>query len=54
MRSMISRAMMPFAFLLAGPIADYIFEPLMQANGSLANTFIGATSGHRSWYGVWV
>jgi MFS transporter, DHA3 family, macrolide efflux protein len=45
MRSMISRAMMPFAFLLSGPIADYIFEPLMQADGSLANTFIGTVLG---------
>jgi MFS transporter, DHA3 family, macrolide efflux protein len=41
MRSMISRAMMPLAFLTAGPLANYIFEPLMQADGGLASTVIG-------------
>jgi MFS transporter, DHA3 family, macrolide efflux protein len=45
MRSMISRAMMPVAFLLAGPLADYIFEPLMQMDGGLASTVIGALLG---------
>jgi MFS transporter, DHA3 family, macrolide efflux protein len=45
MRSMISRAMMPVAFLLAGPLADYIFEPLMQVDGGLASTVIGALLG---------
>jgi MFS transporter, DHA3 family, macrolide efflux protein len=42
MRSMISRAMMPIAFLLAGPLADHVFEPMMQSNGLLASTLIGS------------
>jgi MFS transporter, DHA3 family, macrolide efflux protein len=42
MRAMISRAMMPVAFLLAGPLADHVFEPMMQVNGILASTFIGS------------
>jgi MFS transporter, DHA3 family, macrolide efflux protein len=40
MRAMISRSMMPLAFLLAGPMADYIFEPMMAVDGRLASTFI--------------
>jgi DHA3 family macrolide efflux protein-like MFS transporter len=44
-RSMISRSMMPLAFLLAGPLADRIFEPLMQPGGALATTFLGTFLG---------
>ena len=40
-RSMISRSMMPLAFLLAGPLADRVFEPLLQEGGALANGWIG-------------
>ena len=40
-RAMISRSMMPLAFLTAGPVADKIFEPLMQPGGALAKTFVG-------------
>ncbi len=35
-RSMIAQSMMPIAFLLAGPLADRVFEPLMQTGGALA------------------
>jgi len=42
MRAMISRAMMPLAFLLSGPLADYVFEPLMRLDGSLGGTIIGS------------
>ncbi len=38
-RTMISRSMMPAAFLIAGPLADRIFEPLMQAEGGLSPFF---------------
>ena len=40
-RAMVSRSMMPLAFLTAGPIADQLFEPLMRNGGALANTFVG-------------
>jgi MFS family permease len=41
MRGMISQSMMPLAFLLAGPLADRVFGPLMQAGGALAQTPVG-------------
>jgi DHA3 family macrolide efflux protein-like MFS transporter len=40
-RGMISRSMMPLAYLIAGPLADYVFEPLMSSNGALSNTTMG-------------
>lgn len=45
MRSMISRSMMPLAFLIAGPLADKIFEPAFQAGGLLANSLWGQLLG---------
>jgi hypothetical protein len=51
MRSLISRSMMPLAFLLAGPLADYVFEPLMQPGGGLAGT-VGAVLGTGAGRGV--
>ncbi len=45
MRSMISRSIMPLAFLTAGPLADYIFEPLMAEGGALANSWIARIIG---------
>ncbi len=44
-RSAISQSMMPLAFLVAGPLADKFFEPLLQEGGALANTFIGQILG---------
>lgn len=44
-RGMISRSMMPVAFLLAGPLADLVFGPLMVEGGALANTFLGGLLG---------
>jgi len=44
-RSMISQSMMPVAFLLAGPLADKVFEPLMRAGGALAGSPIAALIG---------
>ena len=40
-KAMISRSMMPLAFLIAGPLADHFFEPMLRSGGALANTFIG-------------
>ena len=45
MRGMISRSMMPLAFLTAGPLADLVFEPMLREGGLLANTFIGQLIG---------
>ncbi|MBM3150716.1 MAG: MFS transporter [Chloroflexi bacterium] len=44
-RAMISRSMMPLAYLSAGPLADHVFEPLMREGGALANTFLGPLLG---------
>lgn len=46
MRSMVARSMMPLAFLMAGPLADRIFEPAMHSNGWLAHSPIG------NWVGI--
>jgi hypothetical protein len=45
MRSMISRSMMPLAFLSAGPLADFVFDPMLREGGWLANTFIAQLVG---------
>jgi DHA3 family macrolide efflux protein-like MFS transporter len=52
MRTMISRSMMPLAFLLAGPLADYVFEPLMQPGGVLASSLAGAVLGTGAGRGI--
>lgn len=41
-RAMISRSVMPIAYLSAGPLADRVFGPLMDTGGAWANTFLGA------------
>lgn len=41
MRSMVARSIIPLAFLTAGPLADQIFEPLMQAPSGPVLTAIG-------------
>lgn len=45
-RGMIARAMTPLAFLISGPLADHVFDPLMTEGGALASTFVG------SWLGI--
>ena len=40
-RAMISRSVMPIAYLSAGPLADRVFGPLMDTGGAWANTFLG-------------
>lgn len=44
-RSLISRSIMPLAFLLAGPLADRVFEPLMRPGGALAERLPGMLLG---------
>jgi len=43
-RSMIATVATPLAYILAGPLADKVFEPLMAADGALARS-IGAIIG---------
>ena len=43
-RRMISEAITPAAFLLAGPLADGVFEPLLRPDGALAGS-VGAVIG---------
>lgn len=38
-QGMLQRAMMPVGYLVAGPLADHVFEPAMSANGALAPIF---------------
>jgi len=52
MRGMVSRSMMPLAFLLAGPLADYVFGPLLSEGGALADTAIGSLIGVGAGRGV--
>ena len=42
-RRMISQAIAPIAILLAGPLADNVFEPLLAEDGALAGT-VGRSS----------
>lgn len=44
-RGMISLSMMPIAFLISGPVADYVFKPLLVEGGALADTFVGRLIG---------
>jgi hypothetical protein len=44
-RSMLSRSMMPLAFLVSGPLADLLFEPLMSVNGALSGTALAGVLG---------
>lgn len=44
-RSMISRSMMPLAFLLAGPLSDRLFEPLLRTGGALSGSPLTALLG---------
>ena len=41
MRAMLSYSIIPLSNLLAGPLADNVFEPLMAADGAWAATFLG-------------
>ena len=52
MRMLISRSTLPLAFLVAGPLADQLFEPLMQAGGSLSSSFIAHLIGSGAGRGI--
>jgi hypothetical protein len=51
-RGMIARSMTPLAFLIAGPLADYVFEPWMQEGGGLASTVLGDLIGSGAGRGI--
>ena len=44
-RAFISRSMMPLAFLISGPLADHVLEPLMAVDGVLGSGLLGAILG---------
>jgi MFS family permease len=44
-RAMIAYLIIPLANLVAGPLADNIFEPLMQEGGALSSTFVASVVG---------
>jgi MFS transporter len=45
LRSMIAGSSLPIAYLIAGPLADRVFTPLLTTNGLLAGTIIGHVLG---------
>jgi hypothetical protein len=45
MRYMLATIITPLAYLSAGPLADQVFEPLMQEGGALARTVLGSVMG---------
>jgi DHA3 family macrolide efflux protein-like MFS transporter len=44
-RGMIAYMIIPLANLVAGPLADKIFEPLMQEGGALSTTYLASVVG---------
>jgi len=44
-RRMIAWSIIPIAYVLAGPLNDKIFKPLLVEGGTLANTFVGQVIG---------
>ncbi|WP_018690924.1 MFS transporter [Algicola sagamiensis] len=47
-QTVLSQSALPVAFLIAGPLADHVFEPMLSAQGALASTvgeFIGVGPG---------
>ena len=51
-RSMVASSIMPIAFLLAGPLADRVFEPLMAADGVLGRGWLGQVVGRGTGRGI--
>jgi DHA3 family macrolide efflux protein-like MFS transporter len=45
LRYMLATFITPLAYLAAGPLADQVFEPLMQEGGALVNTLLGTLLG---------
>lgn len=44
-RSVVASGAMPLAFAVAGPLADYVFKPLLQVGGPLDGTWVGTLIG---------
>jgi MFS family permease len=44
-RGMIASSIRPIAYLLSGPLADKVFEPMLMEGGALSTTIIGAVLG---------
>lgn len=51
-RAMIARSVMPISYLIAGPLADRVFGPLMDVNGAWAGTFLGTFLGTGAGRGI--
>jgi hypothetical protein len=51
-RGMISRSVMPISFLIAGPLADHVFGPLLDVDGAWANTLLGTLLGTGAGRGI--
>jgi len=51
-RAMISRSMMPIAFLIAGPLADHVLGPLMTSSGVLGSGKLGYLLGTGAGRGI--
>jgi amino acid adenylation domain-containing protein len=45
MVGMLTTAVVPFSYMLAGTLADRVFTPLMMPDGALADTFVGEILG---------
>lgn len=45
MRGMVAASIIPLANLIAGPLADQVFEPLMREGGALSTSFLGSLVG---------
>lgn len=43
--SAVLKSITPIACILAGPLADNVFEPLMKNDGSIGSNFIGSLIG---------
>lgn len=51
-RTMLSRSMMPLAFLISGPLADRVFEPALQPGGALSGSWLSAWFGPEPGRGI--
>ena len=51
-RGVIARSMTPIAFVIAGPLADHVFEPLMAERGLLSPTLLGVALGTGTGRGI--
>lgn len=51
-RYLLAQASTPIGAMVSGPLADLVFEPALQSNGSLANTWFGTWFGQGSGMGL--